>query len=199
MKVVAFVLSARQRGNCYNIAELMLNYLKTKGVETEILNAYDYRITPCSHCNYECFKAPKNCPIQDDVPKIWEKLRAANGVILAIPTYYGMPSALFKAFIEREQGILDWVNSEFRDLEGVWKGKTVVIIVVSNGGGEKVKNIVREYFPFGIKIIAEVFSYTKYKTFGYKGDLTQNSQVISRAKYLADDMYRLLNESKCVL
>ena len=48
MKVVALVFSARQRGNCYNLAEVMLNHLKTNDVETEILNSYDYKITPAA-------------------------------------------------------------------------------------------------------------------------------------------------------
>lgn len=196
MRVTALVFSARQKGNCYNLAEIMLNHLKTKGVETGILKAYDHKITPCSHCNYECFKAPRNCPIQDDVPKIWEKLRKADGVVFAIPTYYGMPSALFKAVIEREQGILDWITPEFRDLDGLWKEKTVAIIVVSNGRGEKVKNTVLEYFPSQTKIVAEVFSYCKYGTAGYKGDLAQNKQVISRSKRLADNMYQFLKQER---
>lgn len=186
MKVTALVCSARRRGRCYNLAEIMLNHLKTKGVETQILNAYEYKITPCSHCNYECFKSPRSCPIQDDVPKIWEKLKEADGIVFAIPTYYGMPSALFNAIIEREQGILDWITPEFRDLDSVWKEKTVAIVIVSNGGGENVKNIVLEYFSSRTKIVAEVFSYSKYGTAGDKGDLAQNKQVISRAKHLAD-------------
>lgn len=196
MKVTALVCSARQRGNCYNIAEIMLNHLKVKSVETEILNAYDYEITPCSHCSYECFKSPRNCPIQDDIPRIWKKLKEADGVVFAIPTYYGMPSALFKAVIEREQGILDWISPEFRDLDSLWKGKTVAMIIVSNGGGDSVKNMVLEYFPSQTKIVAEVFSYRKYGTAGYKGDLAQNTQVISRAKHLADNMYQLLKQER---
>lgn len=192
VKVTVLVFSARQKGNCYDLAEIMLNQLKAKGTETEILNAYDYEITPCSHCNYECFESPMNCPIEDDVPIIWEKLKRADGVVFAIPTYYGMPSALFKAFIEREQGILDWLSAEFRDLDGVWRGKAVAIVVVSNGRGETVKNVVLEYFPSQTKIVAEVFSYSKYGAPCYKGDLAQNQQVISRAKYLADNMYQLL-------
>lgn len=105
-----------------------------------------------------------------------------------------MPSALFKALIEREQGILDWITPEFRDLESVWKEKAVAIIVVSSGGGENVKSMVLEYFPSQTKIVTEVFSYRKYGTAGYKSDLAQNKQVISRAKHLADNMYQLLKQ-----
>lgn len=194
MKVIALVFSARQRGNCYDLAEIMLNHLKTKGAATEILNAYDYKITPCSKCNYECFKAPQNCPIQDDVPKIWERIKKSNGVIFAVPTYYGMPSALFKATIEREQGILDWVDPEFRDLDGMWKGKAVALVIVSNGGGESVRSMILTYFPTNTKIVSEIFSYVKHGTAGYKGDLAKDKQVISQAKHLMDDLYHFLNQ-----
>lgn len=180
VKVTALVFSARQKGNCYNLAEIMLNHLKTKGIETEILSAYDYKIAPCSHCNYECFESPRNCPIEDDVPKIWEKIKETDGIVFAIPTYYGMPSALFKAVIEREQGILDWITPEFRDLDSVWKEKSVAIIVVSNGGGENVKNVVLAYFPSQTRKLAEVFSYRKYGTAGHKGTLAQNNHNFTR-------------------
>jgi len=78
----------------------------------------------------------------------------------------------------------------------VWKEKAVALIVVSNGGGETVKKIVLEYFPSQTRIVAEVFSYRKYNTAGYKGDLAQNKQVVSRAKRLADNMYQLLKQEK---
>ncbi len=51
VEVTALVFSARQKGNCYNLAEIMLNHVKTKGIETEILSAYDCKIVPCGHCN----------------------------------------------------------------------------------------------------------------------------------------------------
>ena len=196
MKVIALACSARKRGNCYAIANIMLRHLETKGLETEILNAYDYKITPCSNCDYECFEFPKSCPIQDDVPEIWEKMKDADGVVLAIPTYYGMPSALCKSIIDREQGILNWITPEFRNLDSVWKEKTVALIVVANGGGENVKNIVLGYFPAQTKKLAEIFSYCIYNTVGYKGDLTKNKEVVSKAKQLAEDMYHLLKQEK---
>jgi len=45
-----------------------------------------------------------------------------------------------------------------------------------------------------MKKLAEVFSYSKYGTVGYKGDLTTNKLIVSRAKQLAEDMYQLLKQ-----
>ena len=191
MRVRAFVCSARERGNCYDLTEFVMKRLRTKGVETEIINAYDCEITPCSHCRYECFEAPKSCPIHDDVPEIWRRLKEAEGVVLAIPTYYGMPSALFKSLIERAQGVLDWVTIEFRDLESVWKGKVVLLLVVSNGGGRSVLERVSQQLPKA-RILKALFSYRDCGSTGYKGDLIQNPDVISHLEELADEMFSYL-------
>jgi len=162
MHIVAFICSARKRGNCHDLVSFMVNKLRAKGINAEIINAYDCKITPCSHCDYECFKVPKSCPIHDDVPEIWRRLKEADGVILAIPTYYGMPPALFKSLIERAQGILDWITVEFRDLESVWKEKVVVVLVVSNGGGRNVLRTVLQQLPKA-RILKALFFLSKLR------------------------------------
>ncbi|MGA9351342.1 MAG: NAD(P)H-dependent oxidoreductase [Anaerolineae bacterium] len=80
MKALALVVSARERGNCYDFAEFMLERLKQQRVEGELINFYDCQITPCQRCSYECVarfdpqrRADEACPIEDDVRMIWEK------------------------------------------------------------------------------------------------------------------------------
>lgn len=190
---ITLICSARERGNCYNLAEFIIRNVRAKGAETKIINAYDCKITPCSHCNYECFKTPKACPICDDVPEIWKKLKAADGVILAIPTYYGMSPALFKSLIERDRGILDWVTVEFRDLSSVWEANVVAILIISNGGGRKVLKSVMQQL-LNLQIIEELFSYWDYGTSGYKVDLVKVPSVQQRLQVLAKRMYTCLKK-----
>ena len=97
------------------------------------------------------------------------------------------PSALFKSLIERAQGILDWVTAEFRDLEGIWEGKTIVILVVSNSGGRNVLRIISQLFPKA-RILWALFSYREYGTAGFKGGLIQNPEVVSRLERLVKRM-----------
>ena len=110
---------------------------------------------------------------------------------MAIPTYYGMPSALFKSLIERAQGVLDWVTIEFRNLESVWDGKVVLILVVSNGGGRSALETASQQLPKA-RIIKALFSYRDYSSTGYEGDLIQNPKVVSRLEKLADRMFSSL-------
>ena len=81
----------------------------------------DYEISPCNRCNYVCFHEEESCPVKDDVPIIWEKMREADGIVFVIPEYYGLPPAIFKAIIERAQGIL------------IWRNKPIIAIVMANG------------------------------------------------------------------
>lgn len=47
MKAIALVVSAREKGNCYDFAAFVLEQLKSTGVETELVNFHDYRSAPC--------------------------------------------------------------------------------------------------------------------------------------------------------
>lgn len=111
MKALALAVSARQHGNCYDFAAFTLEQLAQAGVETELINFNDYRITPCQGCNYECVqhtdptrKADAVCPIDDDVQSIWEKVWKAEILFLFVPNYGGLPPALWFVFSQRVQG-----------------------------------------------------------------------------------------------
>lgn len=108
---MALAVSARKRGNCYDFAAFTLDHLAQAGIETELVNFHDYRITPCQGCDYECIqhtdpkrKVDAPCPIDDDVKSIWEKTWNADILLIFVPNYGGMPPALWFAFSQRVQG-----------------------------------------------------------------------------------------------
>jgi multimeric flavodoxin WrbA len=106
MKATALVISARQHGNCYDFAQFVLKRLEADGLETELINFYDFQITPCQRCNYECIQHinSEKCPIEDDVRRIWEKTWVSEILFLFIPNYGGLPPAIWFAFSQRLQG-----------------------------------------------------------------------------------------------
>ena len=194
LRVVALVSSARRRGNCYDIAEVILAQLRKKGVETELIRTVDYEINPCNRCSYECFREGAACPIDDDVPWIWEKMKEADGIVFSVPSYFGLPPAVFKAIIERAQGILSWVTEEFRDLESVWSGKPVIAAVVANGGGETIVEYLGGLLS-GADVGFEHFSYVRLGRPGFKGGLIELPEVVSRVEELAEEIYLKLTSS----
>jgi len=139
MKAIGIAFSARERGNCLNCIEYVLTKLKEQGFETEVINAYDCEIKPCSHCNYECFARElrgkdEECPIQDDISRIYGEMKEADVIVLAVPTYGGKTASLYCAFTERAQGII----KNYEEFKNSILNKIIALIVIGNipAGGD---------------------------------------------------------------
>ncbi len=81
-----------------------LEAAKTIGeVETELLRLADYSILPCTGCD-NCVRQ-KPCPedAKDDVPKVLDKMEAAQGIIFASPSYFSTVPGLLKNLIDRSR------------------------------------------------------------------------------------------------
>ena len=100
MKVLAIMGSPRKKGNTYKAVERIKNVLLDidGDIDFEYLFLADCRLEMCKGC---FAKGADKCPLKDDRDMIYEKMAAADGVILAAPTYaMGVP-ALMKNFIDR--------------------------------------------------------------------------------------------------
>ena len=105
-KVSGVSASARVNKNTADLLNLALKTLAMKDVETELIQLASYKILPCQGCDYQClFHKEKKCPIQDDIPKIWEKMRTADAVIFGVPVYSGTIPALLKILFERSEAL----------------------------------------------------------------------------------------------
>ncbi|MBE9507609.1 MAG: NAD(P)H-dependent oxidoreductase [Chloroflexi bacterium] len=201
MKALALVVSARERGNCYDFAEFMLERLKRQGVEGELINFYDYQITPCQRCSYECVArfdprrgADEVCPIEDDVRKIWEKTWSADILLLFLPTYGGLPPAMWVAFSQRQQAF-------FRQAPLEKMKKTVVSAVVLASphwasAGEWTPAIVAcEVKDMG-RVVAgfEVINNAGFKTDNLFGGLINEEEIQRRLLFLADRTLEVARE-----
>jgi multimeric flavodoxin WrbA len=139
MKALGIAFSARKRGNCLNCVEYVLARLKEHGFEPEVINAYDYEIRPCSHCNYECFVhemrgKDEKCLIHDDAQRIYGKMKEADVILFAVPTYGGKAASLYQAFTERGQGII----KNYEEFKSTILNKVIGLIVIGNvpAGGD---------------------------------------------------------------
>ena len=101
-----------------------------------MVNAYGYNILPCSHCNYECYAETirgekEECPVQDDVPKMYATLQDSDILLFAVPTYGGHVPALFKAWTERVPHI-PGLFKDFDDLVKAYLSRIWGFIVIGN-------------------------------------------------------------------
>jgi multimeric flavodoxin WrbA len=126
MKVIAIVGSPRKNGNTQLLASHTLKSIAEEGIETEIIQLAGLDIRPCSAC-MAC-KTKEECSIKDDLQPIYEKMKKADGIILASPVYYGSCTALLKGLIERA-GYMSRYNGD------TFKGKVGGPLVVARRAG----------------------------------------------------------------
>ncbi len=126
MKVIAVIGSPRKNGNTELIASHALKAIAEEGIETEIVPLAGKDIRPCTAC-MACSKK-EECSIKDDLMPIYEKMKAADGIILASPVYYGSCTALLKGLMERT-GYISRFNKE------PFKGKVGGPLVVARRAG----------------------------------------------------------------
>jgi len=102
MKVIAINGSARKDGNTALLVKKALAELEANGIETELVQLAGKKLAGCIAC-YKCFdNKDKRCGVKDDdMNEIIDKMAAADGLILASPTYFADCSAGLKAVIER--------------------------------------------------------------------------------------------------
>ncbi len=198
LKATALVVSARQYGNGYDCARFVLQRLQSAGIETELVNFFDYRIVPCQGCQYECEntdglpdKLENVCPIDDDVCRIWEKVWEANILLLFVPTYRGYPPALWIAFLQRGLGLKMppalWKEHRMKMEKAVL---SVVVFASPHGaaGGEWTPAILSSNVRWLRHTLAafEVFNNYGFGTNPSAGRLIEEEEIQRRLSYLAE-------------
>lgn len=103
MKVLAIMGSPRKKGHTLKAVERVKDELLRidDSIDFEYLFLGDSHLEMCKGC-FGCFAGGADkCPLKDDRDMIYNKMTAADGIILAAPTYaMGVP-ALMKNFIDR--------------------------------------------------------------------------------------------------
>jgi multimeric flavodoxin WrbA len=101
MKVIALNGSPRLVGNTTNLLYEVLDEIEKEGIEVEQIQLYSYDFDPCNDCRSCEMRGDGRCVIEDGLNEVVEKLREADGIILASPGYYGACSGHMKIFLER--------------------------------------------------------------------------------------------------
>lgn len=102
MKVVAFNGSPRKDGNTFMALNIILDELKSEGIQTELFQLGSHQIRGCNACLL-CKKTGDGfCVIDSDiVNKSLTAIYESDGLIIGSPTYFGSVTPQVKAFIDR--------------------------------------------------------------------------------------------------
>ena len=98
--IVVLSGSVRKGGNTELLVQAFVDGAK-KNNSVEVISVADYKVHPCIGCN-TCFdREGHECFQRDDMTKVYEKLKAADVLVIASPVYFYGVSAQLKALIDR--------------------------------------------------------------------------------------------------
>ena len=102
MKVIAFNGSPNADGNTSLLIRLVLEEIGKEGIGTEVVQIGGKKISPCSACG-KCFENLDRRCVQDTdmVNDCIGKMIAADGIVIATPTYFAGVTPEIKAFMDR--------------------------------------------------------------------------------------------------
>jgi multimeric flavodoxin WrbA len=188
MKVVAINGSARKNGNTAKLIEAVFSPLQAAGIETEMLQLAGREIPGCTAC-FKCFEnKDKRCVLKDGtVNECIEKMLAADGIILASPTYFADLTAQLKALIDRA-GMVSRANDDmFRRKVGA------AIVAVRRAGAIQTFDSINHFFLIG-QMIVPGSNYWNIGIGRNAGEVENDAEGIKTMTVLAENIAWLLKQ-----
>lgn len=185
-KVIGIVGSPRTVSNTRFLVNEALETLKKEGIDVELIPLDDKRIAPCEACNAcaELF----NCNIEDDFQDIFEKMVAADGIIVGSPVYFGSATPQVMALLDRA----GYIGIKTRAFEH----KVGAAIAVARRAGANFTFAQLNYFFF---INGMIVPGSTYWNVGYglnPESVKEDDEAIRTVQNLAKNMAWLLKKIK---
>ncbi len=129
MRVVAFNGSPRKHGNTYRMLKEVQTGLRAEDIEMEIIHVGGKKVIGCIACDKCIERKDEKCILEKDfVNAAIEKMKEADGIIIASPTYFTDVTAEIKALIDRA-GFVALANG------GMFSRKVGAAVVSARRGG----------------------------------------------------------------
>jgi multimeric flavodoxin WrbA len=104
-RILIVTASPRKNSNSSILALKAAEGVKAGGGEADVVSIGNLKIAPCNDCDSCRTKPEAGCVIQDDMQPLYQKIRDAQGIILATPIYWFTVSSQMKLFIDRSYAI----------------------------------------------------------------------------------------------
>ncbi len=188
MKVFAINGSARKNGNTAILIGRILEKLHAAGLQTEAVQLAGNAIQPCQAC-FAC-GGKENCVHkQDDFQTVFEKMKAADGILLGSPVYSANISANMQAFLERAAVVCD-MNP------GLLKHKVGACLVTARRGGALNAVDAMSHFFLNHEMFVVGSTYWNIAYGQMPDDVLNDEEGLSTMDSLAENMIWLLEKIK---
>ncbi|MDH3349157.1 MAG: flavodoxin family protein [Desulfobulbaceae bacterium] len=190
MKVVAFNGSARKGGNTSTLVNYVFESLQKEGISTELVELSGKHPHGCIAC-YKCFETKdKRCAVEHDcMNECIEKMVAADGIILASPTYFADVSSEMKALIDRA-GMVSRANGDM-----LLRKVGASVVARRRGGAIHAFDTMNHFYTIGQMIIVG----SNYWNVGVgrdKGEVTSDEEGVLTMRTLGKNMAWILKKIK---
>lgn len=188
MKVLAINGSARKNGNTHILISHIFEKLNSAGIETEAVQFSGDTIQPCKAC-FAC-GGKGNCVHQKDrFTEVFEKMKGADGIILASPVYSANISANMQAFLERAAVVCDMNGS-------LMKHKVGVSVAAARRGGALNAIDAMNHFFLNHEMFVVGSTYWNMAYGQMPGDVLKDEEALSNMDNLAENMIWLLQKTE---
>jgi multimeric flavodoxin WrbA len=188
LKVIAFNGSARKNGNTALLLKKVFEPLNQAGIETEMVQLAGKRIRGCTAC-FKCFSnLDRSCAVKNDIVNdCIEKMIAADGIILASPTYFSDLSSELKALIDRS-GMVARANGD------IFKRKAgAAVVAVRRAGAIHTFDSINHFF-FISQMIVPGSSYWNIGIGRTIGEVEHDEEGMRTMKVLGENLAWVLKK-----
>ena len=188
MKVIAFNGSGRKGGNTALLVRRVFAELTGEQIETELIELAGETIRGCTAC-YGCFRNKDGHCIMDHdiVNEAIDKMAAADGIIIASPTYFADITSETKALMDRAGMVARANDFLFRRKVGA------AVVVARRAGAIHAFDSINHFFLIG-EMIVPGSSYWNIGIGREIGDVEGDAEGLATMETLGRNMAWLLKK-----
>ncbi len=178
MKILGISCSPRGKGSTVSALEEVLKGAKEEGSDVELYSVSGKTLNGCMSC-YSCTETGE-CRIEDDMPGLFTKMTASDGIVFGTPIYYYGMTAQAKTIIDRSFSL----NTPHNRLKNKVGG--IVTTAGSLGMMDAIKDF---YFFFAVKQMLPANFVALYS--GAADDINKLEKGMKAARDLGRQMVKL--------
>lgn len=182
MHAIAINGSARANGNTSTLLGACLEVLGEAGISGELIQLSENPIRPCKACG-TCFNTKDNtCIMQEDsFQQVYDKMRAADIILLGSPVYFGSATADLMALLDRA-GYVGRANGN------VFSRKLGGPVVVARRAGQ---NFTLAQLLFWFMIMDMIVPGSSYWNIGFgrlQGEVSEDNEGLETVRHFARNL-----------
>ena len=184
MKVIGINTSARADGNTSVLINTVFEELNIAGIETEQIQLAEKTVEPCKAC-WACGGKGNCVHGNDSFCEVFEKMKAADGIVLGSPVYSANVSATMQALLERAA-----VASDMNP--GLFTHKVGVAVAAARRGGAMQAVDTMNHFFLNHEMYVAGSTYWNIAYGQMPGDVAKDEEGMTTMKNLGKNMAHLL-------